>query len=116
MACEQLVQLIQNDAGLDDCRFVVRVNFYQPVQKSAVINNQRLTHRLTALGGTAAAGQNGYPLFRRDLNCAGDIIPAARNQHPDRLNLIDGGIGRVPAPRKRVEQHIAFDLSAKTLS
>ena len=116
MACKQLVQLIQNDAGLDDCRFIVRIDLYQPVQKSAVINNQRLAHGLTALGGTPAAGQNGYPLFRRDLNCAGDIIPAARNQYPDRLDLVDGGIGRVPAPRKRVEQHIAFDLSAKTLS
>jgi hypothetical protein len=72
-----------------------------------------LGHGLAALRSNAAARQHRHPLLARNRDRRRGILAAPRHGHTQRLDLVDGRIGRIPPPAERVEQHLALRLAAQ---
>ena len=53
------------------------------------------------------------PLLPRDRHGGVDVVERARQHHPDRLDLVDGGVGRVEASGERVEADRSFHVFAQ---
>ena len=47
---------------------------------------------------------------RRDLHDAHDIFARPRNDHAERIDSVDAGVGGVQRARDSIEPHLAFDL------
>ena len=107
------VQLVQHQTRLDPCGARLSIHFQQPVQVPRRVHDHGPPHRLTALRGPAATGQHRRPLFAGRAHHGLHVVQRARQDHPQRLDLVDGGVGGVEAARGRVEPHVALHVSAQ---
>ena len=110
MGLEPGVEVIEHDAGLDHHRARLLVEGHHTVQMAAGVDHQRLSHRLSALTGAAAARQHRNAFPTSDLQGRGQIILMARDHHAHRGDLIDRGVGGITAATGGVEQHLALDF------
>ncbi len=107
------VERVEDDARLDGHGARVAVEGDDAVEVFAVVDDECGADRLPALGAAGAARQE------RDLELAADVEGRAhvgvgtRDQHADRLDLVDRGVRRVTAARRTVEQHVAGDGTAQ---
>ena len=67
------------------------------------VDDERRAGRLAALARAGAARQHRHGELARDLEGDGDVAVALRHEHADRHDLVDRGVGRVPAARGGVE-------------
>jgi hypothetical protein len=81
----------------------------------AVVDHQRGAGGLAALAGAAAARQHWHLQVARDVERCRNVPLALRHQHADRHDLVDRGVRRVAAARRRVEQRLAFGLGAQAI-
>ncbi len=90
---QPLVEPLHDDPGLhlDPPRLGVERD--DPVHEFAAIEHQGARHGLAALRGAAAARQDRYPLLPSDRQRGGDIGAVLRHHDPERLDLIDRGVG-----------------------
>jgi len=77
------------------------------------VDDQRRAGRLAALARAGAARQHRHGELAGDIERDGDVAIALRNEHADRHDLVDRGVGRIAAARGRVEAHFAFGLAAQ---
>ena len=112
MGLQEAVQLIEDQTRLHGDSSCVRIEIQHLVEVLADIDHQRRANGLTALRRAAAARQDRNPVVPCDLYRADNVIPVCRHYHPDRLDLIDRGIGRIAAAAERIEQDIAFEFAA----
>ena len=110
---EDGVQPVEHDAGFDRHPPGVGVDFEDIFEIPGGVEHQRLAHRLTALGGAAAARQDRHAFLGRDGDGARDVVRALRDDDADGLDLVDRGVGAVAPAAEAVEQHLALDLLAK---
>ena len=115
MGFQRAVQFIQHDAGPDDAAPVFHVEFEDAVEILGVVQHQRGVHRLPALGGAAAAGEDRNTLCRRDLDGGLYVLFVLRGQNAERHHLVERRVGRVAAPGKVIEQKVAGHPLAKNV-
>jgi hypothetical protein len=89
------VQPIEHDARLHHHRAPLGVEFEHRIEKLAVVDHQCRTHRLAALRAARTARQDRHAGFGRDTDRSPSRLFGARQHHPDRLDLINGGIGGI---------------------
>ncbi len=114
MALELRIQVIEHDSRLDPGRAPGHVELEQLVQVLAVIDYEGCADGLTALRGSRAARQDRYVRVRGNRKRGQRIAFVPRYDDAERLDLVNRGIGRVTAARKRVEEHFAFELLLET--
>ncbi len=107
------VQLVEHHARLDLDRHRVAIEGADAVEMLALIDDQGSADRLPALRAAGAARQHRHLLLAAERDCRAHIVDGLRDEHADRLDLVDRCVGRVAATRRRVEQHVAFDDGAK---
>ena len=86
-----------------------------PVEVPAGVDHHRLADRLPALRGPGATGKNRGAGLAADRDRARDVLGAAGRHDPDRLDLVDGGVGAVAAPARGIEPDCALDLPPQAL-
>ena len=96
-----------------DCSKHLDIDRDHAVEIFAAIDNQRLRNRLPALRGARTARQHRCSLLASDRDCCGGVLAAPRHDHPQRLDLVDRGIGRIAPAAESVEQHLAADFTAQ---
>jgi len=108
------VEPLHDDPGLnlDAARPVVERD--HALHVFAALDDEGAVDRLAALRGAAAARQHRDAFLAGDLDRRGDVILILGDDDPQRLDLVDRGVGRIAPAGEPVEQHIAFDLAAQT--
>jgi hypothetical protein len=107
---EKAVQLVQHHARLDRDPLGFRLEVEHFVQVLGDVDHQGRAHGLAALGGAGTPGQDRNARLGRDSHGTQRVLGAGRHHHPDRLDLVDRGVGAVAAPAEAVEQHLALQL------
>ena len=116
MRLQSPVQFVQNDAGTHHTTPVFNVEFQDVIEILRIIQNQRFVDGLTALRSAAAPGENRNALFARNIDRCADVIFGFGAQNSQRHHLVEGGIGRIAAAGKPVEQDVALYAFGKDLS
>jgi hypothetical protein len=108
---EKAVQPVQHDSRLhrDPLRLGLEVEHL--VQVLGDVDHQGRAHGLAALGGAGTPRQDRYARPGRDPDGANRVLGTGRHHDPDRLDLVDRGVGAVAAPAEAVEQHLAVQLA-----
>ena len=102
--------MIEHHTGLHRGLVLIGVDAQDFVQVFRTVNDQRCANCLAALRCSCAAWQDRHPLLRGNLQRNARFLLGARDDHADRLDLIDGRIGGLAAARKRIEQHVSCDV------
>ncbi len=79
----------------------------------AHVDHHTVAHGLATLRGATAARQHRYAGFAGDLDDVYDVLLVLRNDDPDRLYLIDRGIGAVAPAAEGIEQYLTGDFAAQ---
>ena len=80
----------------------------------AVIDDERRADGLATLRAAGATGQERHRKLAADIECGAHVGVAPRNQHADRLDLINRSVGRVAAARCAIEQDLARHGTAQS--
>jgi hypothetical protein len=104
------IQMVEHEAGFDGDEASLKIQFANVAIVFAVVDHEGGAGGLAALAGAAAARQHRNLHVAGDVERGGDVAFAFRHQHADGHDLVDRGIGRIPAARHGVEQHLAFRL------
>jgi hypothetical protein len=83
-----------------------------PSEVPTHVDNDGSAHGLSTLRGASAAWEDRSAGLARDPQDSLDVLGRLREDHPQRLDLVVGCIGRVEAPGERVET----DLAAKRIT
>src|SRR5262249_45026967 len=84
-----------------------RVHLPNAVHVPAGIHHHRFAERLAILRAAAAPRYHREAFFSSDGNGRFHILGALRNGYADRLDLVNGGIGRIPSAGKPIERDVA---------
>ena len=103
------VQLIQHHARLDPGPSLVGVDLENPVQVLRGIEHQAGANRLAGLRRAAAAWRDRDAVAGGHVDGLNDPFGRTGNDHAQRLNLVDAGVGRVEGPRHAVEPHLTVN-------
>src|SRR5262249_31035429 len=71
---------------------------------------------LAGEAGAAAAGGEGHLHLGGDLDRGAHVLDGARDDHAERLDLVDAGVGAVQPARGGVEAHLAGEVLAQVLA
>ena len=110
MGFEVAVELVEHDAGLDHAAPSRNVELNDAVEIFGAVDDEGAIDGLAALGGAAAARQHGHAFLARQRNGALGLRDRARRHHPDRHDLVMGGVGCIAAAREAIEAYVAGDL------
>ena len=80
----------------------------------ADIDDQSGAGRLAALARARSARQHGNLQLTRDLDRSRNVVFRGGDEHPQRKNLIDRGVGGISPTRSAVEQNGAARFCAQT--
>jgi len=110
---ELRIELIEDDARLDNrgCRH--RVDVKDPPEMLADVDDQRSARCLTALTGTRSARQDRDLQVTRDRESLRNIPLRRRDEHAQGQNLIDRGVGRVAPSRSAIKQDASAGFFAQ---
>ena len=104
---ELAVEIVEHDAGLDRAAPVLDVEIDDAGEIFGAVDDQPLAHRLPALRGAAAAGQQLHALCPGNSYRPFGFFYRAGGDHAEGHDLVMGGVGGVAAAGKAVELHIA---------
>jgi hypothetical protein len=107
MGLESTVEFVEHNAGLDRAAARLRIERQNSVEALGTIDDQRLVHRLPALRGPPAAGQDRRLLGSSDGQGSGRFLHRAGNDDAQGHNLIGGRVGRITTAREGVELDFA---------
>ena len=85
--------MIQHNTGLDCDGACLFIKVYDMTKPSTIVDDQRLSHGLTALACPRASRQYRDFLISRDIEYTQDIRLIPRHHHTNRSDLIDRGVG-----------------------
>ncbi len=102
--------MAEHDARLDRCTAPVGVDLEHVAKIFRAVDDQGAVDRLPALAGPPAARQDRNAALARDRDRGRDILDRARHENPDRLDLVDGGVGRIAAAIGAREHDLAARL------
>ena len=103
------VQMIQHQARLHQGLAARGVEIENLVQVLGQVDDQRLAHRLPALRGAAAPGQDRHAFVAGDVDDGLHVLGVFRHDDAEWFDLIDRGVGGIAAPGERIEQDRALD-------
>ena len=103
------VQVVKHHAGFHARPPLVGVDLEDPVQVLRRIEHQSRANGLTGLRGAAASGRDRHTMPRSDVHRVHYRFGRAREDHAQRLDLIDAGVGRVERARDAIEPHLTVD-------
>ena len=83
------VQPVEHESGLDDREAGFGVELDEPVEVLRIVDHQGGAYRLAALRAARPARQDWNSLVGRDGDRGARRLLAARDDHADRLDLID---------------------------
>ncbi|MBV6505262.1 MAG: hypothetical protein ILNGONEN_00820 [Syntrophorhabdaceae bacterium] len=106
-----LIQFIAHETRLNAHPTLVLVQLKNAIHEFGTINHQRLADGLAGQARAAPARQNRHAVFRRGANRLHDIVFVARDNHANRLNLVQAGVGAVQIARDLVKIYFAFDFA-----
>ena len=110
---QSAVQAVEHNARLHPHGPALPVHRAHLAQIPRSVHNQRAPDRLPALRSPRPPGQHRHPFLARDRHGRVDVVERARKHHPDRLDLVDGCVGRIKAPRERVEANRPLHVVAQ---
>ena len=73
------------------------------------------TDGLPGQAGSPAACNNGNVHFYRDLHGGHQVGDVPRDNHAQRLDLVDAGVGAVEPPRSGIETNLSLDMGPQML-
>ena len=104
---ERCVEMPKHDARLDHGAAPLGVDLEHVAKIFRAVDDQRPIDCLAALTGAAATRQDRNAALARDGDSGGDILDRARHENADRLDLVNGRVGRIAAAVGAREQHLA---------
>ena len=104
---ELRVQLVEHDARLHARPALLDVHFEDPVEVLRGVDLQSGPDCLAGLRRAAAAGGDGAAVGAGALQRGQYVLARADDGHPERLDLVDAGVGGVQRARHRVEADLA---------
>jgi len=107
---ELAIKVVEDDARLDGDAAAGDVEIEDPVQILRAVDHQGRPDRLPALGGAAAARQNGHFLRTSNRYCPIGFFDGAGSDHANRRDLVVGGVGCVAAAGERIEPDVPGQL------
>jgi len=110
---QQPVEPVEDDPRLDSRATSLDIDRDHLVEMLAAIDDQRPRQGLPALRGAGTARQYRHSLLAGDRDRRSGVFAAPRHDHPQRLDLVDRGIGRIAPAAESVEQHLAADFTAQ---
>ena len=114
MRLQRFVQPVKDDARLDVHRHRRAIEGADAIEIFAVVDDERGTHRLAALRAAGAAREHRHAHVATHVECHPHVVVRARDQHAERLDLVDRGVGCVAPARCGVEQDLAGDRLAQS--
>ena len=102
MRLQLAVQLVKDDAGLDDAAPRLDIKLEDPVEMLAGIDDDCVIDRLPALRRAATPRQHGKPFAAREGKRRLDILQRLRHHHGMRHHLVDRRVGGIAATRERI--------------
>src|SRR5437764_21050 len=115
MTGDRLIQLIQDNARLNSDRSAGRIDVENLIQILAAVKNDPGAYRLSRQAGSAPACDYWDVHLKSDLHAGHQVGNAPRNNHAQRLNLIDAGVGAVELARSRIKANLALDMTPQML-
>ena len=112
MRLQGRVEMAEHDPRLNHGASAIGVDLKHVAEIFRAVEDQGSIDRLAALTGAAAAGQDRDIALACDRHCGRDILDRARHENADRLDLVNGGVGRIAAAIGAREQHLAPRLAA----
>ncbi len=97
------IQRVQHQSRLHERGARRDVRFDQLVEVFRIVDHQCRADRLTALGAARAARQDRHAFFSGDRDRRARGFCAARHDHADGLDLVDGRVSGIPAARRGIE-------------
>ncbi len=95
MGFELPVQVVQHDAGFDDCPPPLHIQRDNAVEVLREVDHQPGIDRLAGLAGPAAAGSDRHAFLAGDFQRRLDIREPLRHQHRRGHDLVERGVGCV---------------------
>ena len=102
------IQLFLNHAGFDDSPPLAGVHFKHTIQVLRHIDDHRVSNGLSRQACPAASRKNRNFEVARNFHCGKNVLVGAGNDHADRFDLVNAGIGAVHQPRGTVEANFAL--------
>ena len=107
---ELTVEVVEHDAGLDDAGSIFDIERQDAVQVLGRVDDEAAVDGLAALRRAAAARRDRDAFVARDRERGERLLGRARDDHPERHDLVKRGIGRIAPAVEGVEQDAARDL------
>jgi hypothetical protein len=92
---QRRVQLVQYDARLDADPALSRVHLEDAVEVLRRVDNEAAADRLPGLRRATAPHRQRTAVFRADGHRLDHIVPGFGDDHAERLDLVDAGVGGI---------------------
>src|SRR5260370_309209 len=102
-------------AGLNSRASAGGIYVENVIQVFAAIEDDSGTDGLSGQAGSPAACNNGDVHFYGDLHGGHQVGDVPRDNHAQRLDLVDAGVGAVESARGGIEANLALDMAAQML-
>jgi hypothetical protein len=89
---------------------LIGIEFQDLVQVLRNVNDEGSAYGLSGKAGAAAARQDGNVVFARDRNGGHDVIGMTWDDDPDRLDLVNAGVGAVQHSADIIKSHLAVNV------
>ena len=100
------VELVLHHARLHPRPVLLGVQLQHLVHVVGHVHDDRPAHGLAGESRAAAARQHRYPVLARHTHGRLDVVGVPGYHHPQRLDLVNAGIGAVQHAAERVETHL----------
>ena len=110
---EPRVERVEHDARLHSDRHRLAIEREHAVQVPAVVDHERRANGLAALRTGAATREHRHAEFAADVEGGAHVVVRPRDQHADRLDLVDRRVGRIAAAGSAVEADLALHGAAQ---
>jgi hypothetical protein len=104
------VQFVAHDTGLNPDAAGIRVDGHNPGQVTGNIHHDALANDLAGQGCTSGSRDNGCSMFTGKPDECANVILGSGERHSQRHLTINGGIGRIERPHRRIEMEISFEF------
>ncbi len=116
VGAQRVVEVAEDEARLHQGGPRLGIDVQDAAQVLGAVDHQRAVDRLAALAGAAAARQHRDALVARDRHGRSHVVDRLRDDHADRLHLVDRGVGAVAAPVARSNSTSPLMLRARRIA
>ena len=111
MDFRRVSQRVQDDARLDACDALDRIDLEDPVHVLGEVEDDGDVAALAGEAGPRAPGQHRRSMSATDRHGGDHIVRVSWDDEPDRNLTIVGPVGRVECAASRIEPHLASNLA-----